>query len=203
MRALLFALPFTLLPLSVQAGQHDHGHRHAAPHAPAESAGSLGRHAHGIGELDVALDGNLLELEWRSPAANLLGFEHAPRSDEQRAIVSRVQAQLGEAATLFGIPAAADCRLAESQLDSPLFAAAPSDEHEHEHEHEHEQPAGTHSEVHARYRFTCRQPAALEALDLGELFRRFPATERLQVQQIGPHGQRGSELSPARSRLTL
>lgn len=201
MRALLFALPFTLLPLSVQAGQHDHGHRHDAPHAHAESPGSLGKHAHGIGELDVALDGNLLELEWRSPAANLLGFEHAPRSDEQRAVVARVQAQLGEAATLFGIPAAADCRLAESQLDSPLFAAAPSDEHEHEHEHE--QPADTHSEVHVRYRFTCRQPAALEALDLGELFRRFPATEKLQVQLIGPHGQQGSELSPAHSRLTL
>jgi len=201
MRALLFALPFTLLPLTVQAGQHDPGHRHAVPHAHAESSGSLGRHAHGIGELDVALDGNVLELEWRSPAANLLGFEHTPRSEEQRAVVSRVQVQLGEAATLFGIPAAADCRLAESQLDSPLFAAAPSDEHEHEHEHE--QPAATHSEVHARYRFTCRQPAALEALDLDELFRRFPATEKLQVQLIGPHGQQGSELSPARSRLTL
>jgi len=104
-----------------------------------------------------------------------------------------VQVQLGESATLFGIPAAADCRLAESQLDSPLFAAAPPDE----------QPAATHSEVHARYRFTCRQPAALETLDLGELFRRFPATERLQVQLIGPRGQQGSELSPARSRLTL
>lgn len=197
MRALLFALPFTLLPLSVQAGQHDHGHSHAVPHAHAESAGSLGKHEHGIGELDVALDGNLLELEWRSPAANLLGFEHAPRSAEQRAVVTRVQAQLDEAATLFGIPAAADCRLAELQLDSPLFAAAPSDEHEHEH------PAGTHNEVHARYRFTCRQPAALEALDLDELFRRFPATEKLQVQLIGPHGQQGSELSPAHSRLTL
>lgn len=199
MRALLFALPFTLLPPSVQAGQHDHDHRHDAPHAHAESASSLGKHEHGLGELDVALDGNLLELEWRSPAANLLGFEHAPRSAEQRAVVTRVQAQLGEAATLFGIPAAADCRLAESQLDSPLFAAAPGDEHEHEHE----QPAGMHNEVHARYRFTCRQPAALEALDLGELFRRFPATEKLQVQLIGPHGQQGSELSPAHSRLTL
>lgn len=195
MRALLFALPFTLLPPSVQAGQHDHDHRHDAPHAHAESASSLGKHEHGLGELDVALDGNLLELEWRSPAANLLGFEHAPRSAEQRAVVTRVQAQLGEAATLFGIPAAADCRLAEPQLDSPLFAAAPGDEHE--------QPPGMHNEVHARYRFTCRQPAALEALDLGELFRRFPATEKLQVQLIGPHGQQGSELSPAHSRLTL
>lgn len=191
MRALLFALPFTLLSLSVQAGPHDHDH--------AESASSLGKHAHGIGELDVALDGNLLELDWRSPAANLLGFEHAPRSAGQRAAVARVQAQLGEAAKLFGIPAAADCRLAEPQLDSPLFAAAPGDEHEHEHE----QPAGTHNEVHARYRFTCRQPAALEALDLGELFRRFPATEKLQVQLIGPQGQQGSELSPAHSRLAL
>ncbi|MNF13411.1 hypothetical protein D3C80_2152510 [compost metagenome] len=57
--------------------------------------------------------------------------------------------------------------------------------------------------MHARYRFTCRQPAALEALDLGELFRRFPATEKLQVQLIGPHGQQGRELSPAHSRLTL
>ncbi len=199
MHPLLLALPLALLPLTVPAAEHAHAHaQHShAHHAHAHAGTSLGKHQHGVAELDVALDGASLELHWRSPAANLLGFEHAPRTTEQRAAVSRLQAQLGEPASLFGLPAAAGCRLSEQQLDSPLFAAA------HEHEHEHEQPAATHSEIHARYRFTCAQADALQALDAAGLFRQFPATETLQVQLIGPRGQQGGELSAARSRLAF
>lgn len=183
---LLLILPLLLSPLAV-AGDHEHAHAQA----------SLGRHEHGVGELDVALEGGVLELELRSPAANLLGFEHAPRSAEEHRQVARLREQLGQAQALFDLPAAADCRLTAQQLDSPLFATT---DHAHD---EHDEHGDAHSEVHARYRFDCRAPAALDALDAAPLFRAFPATIRLQVQLIGPRGQQGGELRAGASRLAL
>lgn len=183
MRSLLLALPFALAPLAVQA---DTRHAHA----------SLASHQHGAAELDVAVDGRDLLLEWRSPAANLLGFEHAPRSAAQRQRVNAVRAALGEGERLFGLPAAAACSLAETHLDGALLAAA-------EEPHDHDQAGAAHSDVKAAYRFVCAQPERLDALELAGLFARFPATETLRVQLIGPSGQRGAELSAAASRLAF
>lgn len=187
MRSLLLALPFALAPLVLQA---DTRHAHA----------SLASHQHGAAELDVAVDGRDLLLEWRSPAANLLGFEHAPRSAVQRQRVTEVRAALGEGERLFGLPAAAACSLAETHLDGALLATA---EEPHDHDHDHDQAGAAHSDVKAAYRFVCAQPERLDALELAGLFARFPATETLRVQLIGPSGQRGAELSAAASRLAF
>lgn len=187
---LLLLLPFVLAPLAI-AGEHHHAHAQS----------SLGRHEHGVGELDVALEGTTLELELRSPAANLLGFEHAPRNAEERQQLARLEEQLGRPQLLFTLPAAAGCRLATQQLDSPLFTTSPT--HEPEAPHAHHETSAEHSEIHARYRFDCRTPEALDALDVAPLFHKFPATARLQVQLIGPHGQQGGELRTGKSRLGL
>jgi Protein of unknown function (DUF2796) len=37
-----------------------------------------GPHVHGVAQLNVALDGNVLWIELNSPAMNIVGFEHAP-----------------------------------------------------------------------------------------------------------------------------
>jgi hypothetical protein len=181
---LLLVLPFVLAPLAI-AGEHDH------------AQSSLGRHEHGAGELDVALEGTTLELELRSPAANLLGFEHSPRSAEERQRLARLQEQLGRPQVLFTLPAAAGCRLASQQLDSPLLADGPAGKSAHD-EHD-----DAHSEIHVRYRFDCSTPEALGGLDAAPLFRAFSAITRLQVQLIGPYGQQGGELRPGKSQLAL
>ena len=76
MRRLLLALPFALLPLAIAhaADEHDHEHEH----------GSLGAHEHGVGRLNAVLDGQALELEFDSPAMNLVGFEHKAQSSRLR-----------------------------------------------------------------------------------------------------------------------
>lgn len=183
MRHLLLALPLALLPgFALAAEHHDHDH---------SQHDSLGAHEHGAAELDAALEGSALEIELRSPAMNLVGFEHAPSSEADKAKIASVRKQLEQPAPLFGLPPAAGCTLAESELDSPLFEGE-IHEHEHEHEHDHE---GQHSEIHAHYRFECATPQALTELDLQGLFNAFPGTEKIQAQLIGPNGQRGAQLS--------
>jgi hypothetical protein len=192
MRRLLLALPFALLPLAVAhaAAEHDHDHDH--------EHGSLGAHEHGVGRLSAVLDGQTLELDLDSPAMNLVGFEHAATSDADKKKVAAVRAQLEKPQALFNL-ADAKCSLAQQELESPLFG----DEPEHA-GHDEDDDGGEHhehSEIHARYQFTCVAPGALTHLDLAPLFKIFPATQKIQVQLIGPSGQQGAELTPKAASL--
>jgi hypothetical protein len=176
MRRLLLALPFAMLPLTVAHAADEHDHEH----------GSLGAHEHGVGRLNAALDGKTLELELESPAMNLVGFEHVASSDADKAKVAAARAQLEQPLALFNLPKAAGCVVENQELESPLFGDKPEDGHEHHHDH---------SEIHARYQFTCATPTALKSLDLANIFNSFPATQKIQVQLIGPNGQQGIEVT--------
>lgn len=194
MRHLLLALPFALLPL-VAAQAHEHGHDHDHEH----SHDSLGAHEHGVASLNAALDGNVLELQLESPAMNLVGFEHAAKSDADKAKVAAAKRELEQPITLFALNSG-DCKTTEVELESPLFGEA---DHDHDHDHDHHAHEGEHSDIHAHYRFECAKANELKQLDLAELFKRFPATEKIQVQLIGPNGQQGVELTPAQPRLSF
>ncbi|POF40500.1 zinc-binding protein [Pseudomonas laurylsulfativorans] len=188
MRRLLLALPFALLPLAVAHAADEHDHEH----------GSLGAHEHGVGRLNAALDGKTLELELESPAMNLVGFEHVATSDADKAKVTAARAQLEQPLALFNLPKAAGCVVENQELESPLFGDKPDADDDHDedakdedgHEHHHD-----HSEIHAHYQFTCATPAELKTLDLANIFTRFPATQKIQVQLIGPSGQQGIEVT--------
>ncbi len=188
MRRLLLALPFAMLPLTVAHAAAEHDHEHA----------SLGAHEHGVGRLNAALDGKTLELELESPAMNLVGFEHVASSDADKAKVAAARALLEQPLALFNLPKAAGCTVENQELESPLFGDKPDADDDHDedakdedgHEHHHD-----HSEIHARYQFTCATPTALKSLDLANIFTSFPATQKIQVQLIGPSGQQGLEVT--------
>ena len=194
MRRLLLALPFALLPLAVAHAAEEHDHDHDHEH------GSLGAHEHGVGRLNAALDGQTLELELQSPAMNLVGFEHAATSDADKAKVAAVRTQLEKPLALFNLPNAAGCVVKNQELESPLFGDKPQvdDDHDEDAKDEHHHD---HSEIHAHYQFTCATPAALKTLDLANIFNAFPATQKIQVQMIGPSGQQGVEVTPKAASL--
>jgi hypothetical protein len=184
MRRLLLALPFAMLPLTVAHAAAEHDHEHA----------SLGAHEHGVGRLNAALDGKTLELELESPAMNLVGFEHVASSDADKAKVAAARALLEQPLALFNLPKAAGCTVENQELESPLFGDKPDADDDHDEdakdEHHHD-----HSEIHAHYQFTCATPGALKTLDLANIFNSFPATQKIQVQLIGPSGQQGVEVT--------
>ncbi|WP_296269225.1 DUF2796 domain-containing protein [Pseudomonas sp. UBA6562] len=189
MRRLLLVLPFALLPLAVAHAHDEHDHDHAH--------GTLGAHEHGVAKLNVVLDGNTLELELDSPAMNVVGFEHVAASEADKAKVAAARQQLEQPLKLFGPAQAAGCAVDSQELESPLFgdaAHADDDDDGDEHEHGHQ-----HADVHAHYQFTCATPAKLTQLDLGPLFKTFPQTQKVNVQLIGPNGQKGVETTPGKA----
>ncbi|TFY93895.1 DUF2796 domain-containing protein [Pseudomonas nabeulensis] len=194
MRRLLLALPFALLPLAVAHAHDDHDHEH----------GSLGAHEHGVGRLNAVLDGQTLELELDSPAMNLVGFEHTATTDADKAKVAAARKLLENPTALFNLPKAAGCVVSSQELKSPLFGDKPEADHDDDDDHDHDAKGEhhhDHSEIHAHYQFTCATPAALSNLDLTQVFKTFPATQKIQVQLIGPSGQQGVDATATAATL--
>lgn len=178
MRSLLLALPFALLPLSVAlASDHEHD--------------SLDKHEHGLASLNIAIEGNKLEIELESPSMNIVGFEHAAHSPADKTTAANARAALEKPLTLFALPAAAGCAVTETEVESPLFGNDDADEMHTD------AKGGAHSDIDADYELTCSKPEALSSLSLAPLFEQFPGTTRIGVQLIGPNGQKGAELTPA------
>lgn len=205
----ILALAAVLASAAVIADEAHEGHQHHRQHDP---------HAHGIGNLDLALEGREVHLGLDSPAANLIGFEHAPATEVEKQTLAQALELLKDGEKLFRFPPAAECRLVQAGVETPLAThagpeseAAGGDEHGHDghdepgqeahHEDEARNAAERHAgEVHAdiaaEYRFTCAHPELLSGLEV-MLFQAFPGTERLRVQYVTPAGQGGVDLTPS------
>jgi hypothetical protein len=116
------AMPFSGLSAhSPHAGKapdsgHDHSHNHGHGHGTAETRRELGAHQHGRGTLNMAMEGNRLLIELHAPGADIVGFEHQARTDEDKAAIEKAKATLGEPLALFTIPPAAACRVEAAKV---------------------------------------------------------------------------------------
>lgn len=167
------------------------------PHEHAHGSHNAAAHQHGVGTLDIVIEGQQLLLELSTPAGDLLGFEHAPRNQAQRDQLDTLMSTLRQPEKLFTLPAAAQCGLDSAELHSPLFALSEhsGDDAHAEHGHEHD-----HADITAQYSYSCATPTRLEHLDVS-LFDLFPGSEKLILQAITPQGQQGGELTPADRRV--
>jgi hypothetical protein len=171
-------------------------------------------HEHGVGTLNVAVDGGILEIELIAPANDIVGFEHAPSTDAHREAIAAAAAVLKDGIALFGPPAGAGCELHEADVASALIATEEHGDHggdhghgkdhghdtDHGHDKDEHQDGETHSEFTARYHFECADPSALTYLDL-TYFARFPRAAELDAQVLTATGQSAAELTAESNRL--
>ena len=118
---------------------------------PAQVERQHAAQVHGVATGKLALDGAVLRLELEIPGANLIGFEHAPRNDEQQASLDGALALLRAADWLQADPRG-NCELASLNAHTHGFR----DEHDHHHsghahghEHGHDHHAHAHAHAHA------------------------------------------------------
>lgn len=188
--ALFCAMPFHALHAHDHHDEHDH-HAHAA-------------HEHGVATLRVASAGKALVIEFLSPLDNLVGFEHEPRSDEQRKAMADAETLLRDGAALFSLPAAAGCQLLGAKLDSPWLQ---SEQPGHDHGHGHSDVQGAaaqegHADLTASYRFECSSPDRLDSLNT-RLFDSFPRLREVRAERATASGQGAAVLTPGKAELPL
>lgn len=175
--------------------------------AGAEETRHHGAHVHGVGKLNVALDGADLIFELTSPAANIVGFEHAPENEQQTQEIHEAIELLKEGEKLFVLTPKAKCSLHDVHVESDLEKGHHHDEHEaHKHEDAHSEEAhdggSVHSDFDVAYHFECDHPDSLKVIDV-QLFSQFPGFEELEVQMLTPKGQTAVELTPKKFQITL
>ena len=172
----------------------------AAPSAGALAAeGEHKPHVHGESKMRLAVEGSILEIEFESPAHDIVGFEHMPKTAAQRDAVKRAVAALGNGEALFRLSPGAGCKLREAEVETPLAEAEEHEKHEEHKEGEHADEE-VHSEFHAHYRFRCAEPGRLEAVEV-MLFETFPKMEEVELGAVLPGGQRAKTLKPGSNRF--
>ena len=159
-------------------------------HAEQQNHRQHAAHEHGTARLMLAIEGNVLEMEFISPAMNLVGFEHQPANPQQRKVVHQAIETLKAADRIFILPKQAACKLLEAEVETGLA----TDGHEHGKE--------SHAEFHTHYHFRCNNIAELKQIDV-QLFSHFPATHELDVEMITGSGQKAVELDHDHHQLTL
>lgn len=176
MHRLTAHLPLILaLGLSLPAFAHEHEHGHAGH--------SHGAHVHGTAKLEVVLEGAELNIHLESPLDSVLGFEHAPANEKERAAVARMKELLAQGDKLFGPTSAAQCRFAGSTVEAPVLDSKPGTA-----------KGDGHGDLDADFRFTCAQPGKLTGMEV-RLPDSFPRMRSIEAQVAAPKGQTAKRLS--------
>jgi hypothetical protein len=167
--------------------------------APAEEIGQRrqGAHVHGMAHMSLAAEGNKVLIELTSPAASLIGFERAPRTDDERATLALAKENLMAGDAMIRLNIEAGCRLETAEIDAEFADAGQGRGAGHGHDHDHDADHGDdgHADFVVRYSFVCDRLEELGSAALG-LFSGFPALERVLFQYVTAEGQGGAELTP-------
>lgn len=150
-------------------------------------------HVHGVATLQITQDKDIVSIDLQSPLANLLGFEHAPHTAEQKQAVQMMIKQVSHPENLFVLTPAAQCMSAPVTIKAPALNLDTSLKNEPGEDYH-------HSEIEVSVTFHCQNPEALATMET-KFFTVFPNTHRLEAQMVGLHGQSAATLTAQRSTL--
>ncbi len=156
---------------------------------------SHGAHEHGAAELELAVEGSDVVVNFASPMYNLVGFEHAPRDEPDREAIAAARALLEDPGSLVRLQADAACTTVELDIHWEVPSAeeeerdgdeaAGGDAHDDEpDDHEAGEP---HADVAVAIRYRCENPDRLDALDI-TAFESFERLSEVELSAVGPGG---------------
>ncbi len=160
-----------------------------------------GAHVHGVANLDLAVDANEIMAALKAPAMNIVGFEHAPRNDDQHRAVDQAAAWLKDGTQWLIPSSAAACRLESARVASGLLDTDDPDGHDDD-SHDHDNNDDVHSEFQVQLAFHCANPDELRSVEI-RLFEQFPGMERIQLQAITDTRQIGGALTAGNAVINL
>lgn len=157
-----------------------------------QNEGSLDVHVHGLSELTIAMEGDSLEIQFESPAMNLIGFEHRATSNKDIASVKKAESILNQPESLF-ILSGANCKPIKTTVDiSSLIEEhdhhAEShkdhhDDHEDHDDHKDHDDHESHSEMVANYSYSCKELTKLSSIKVA-LFDAFPGIHKINAMWV-------------------
>ena len=216
---LYWATAFSLFGAANALADHKDEHRHHEAHV------------HGQWELFAALDEKALTVNVKGPIVDILGYEYAPKSKQEKDILASVSAKLAEPENIFKLGPNAECNLSE-----PIAISFPDgfendganekddhhghDEHDehahsdHEHHDDEEHAEADHeehdeheenvhdSDIEITYSFACAAPSRLKQIVVTG-FDAYPEIKEIEAVFINDTRQLAKHLSHESSTFEL
>jgi hypothetical protein len=170
---------------------HDDKAKTEAHEHEAEGHEEHGAHEHGAATLSIAAGAEGLEIMLESPAANIVGFEHAASTDEDKQKLADAKARLEAGADLFSINPEAECTFKSAEVVSALLGNAETAKEDADHDHK---EGETHSDMDVAWTFACTKPAELKEVTT-KLFAAFPeGFQKVKAEWVTDKGASAQEL---------
>ena len=167
-------------------------------------------HEHGAANLMMVMEEDKLQIGLEVPSESLIGFEHFPKSRNNRENFNEAIKILSDPSKLFSTPAEAECLLTGLNVSQNLFSSEgecgheEEDKHGHEdndeHGHEDSEKAEIHSEFKSNYYWNCLHIDEIDSIG-NKLFSFFPRIEEIRVTWITSSGQGSLELESGDDRI--
>ena len=163
-------------------------------------------HVHGLAKLTLVAEADVINMQLESPAMNVVGFEHEPKTKEQQKTLEQALKKLNKPDALIAFNGG-QCSFAGVDVDNPFKIDAQPDKHEHdEHKHDHdehdEHEGSEHREFVVEYQAQCKKINELKSINF-TLLNEFKAIETLEVQYILSGKQGAVTLNSSASRLSI
>lgn len=181
-------------------------------------------HVHGEANASVVLDEGMLAIELETPAANILGFEHKPKTNEEFALIQKTSRELEQINSVVNVRG--NCQLIDKNILWPF--AIEKDTHAHEeddhsdHEHDshsdhdshsehddhsdhaaahHDEDEVHHNDIVISYQWQCEK---LKKLELQfEMFNTYEGFHKVTVQWIAFNRQNSTILNRQQNSLAI
>jgi hypothetical protein len=169
--------------------------------ASTSSGASQRAHVHGVGRMNIVVEGKQATVEFLAPAEGLYGFEHQARTraeqEKREAALARLQEKIS---TMVVFEADRGCQFVTKKI-------AVEEDVEPEHKHgkgqgKTQKKSGEHSEVHAEFTVTCEKPLAGSQVRFG-VSKVFPTIKTVHVQVLSDARQTGVEVKSDKGSLRL
>lgn len=208
---LLLSIPVSGLYANEKHDEHKHSVSVDTSEAESHEHEQHGTHEHGVATLSIAVGGEGVEIMLASPAANLVGFEHAASSVEDKQKLADAKTKLEAGTNLFHMNKAAGCKLKNAEVVSALLdngEAHADDEkhakHEHEegekhskhaHDEDRDKEGKTHNDMDVSWLFACAKPDKIEEVSV-KLFSVFPGGfHKIKAEWVTTTGASAQELN--------
>ena len=150
-------------------------------------------HVHGHAELAVAIDeSGMLQVEFSAPAYDIYGFERAPETEAEDALISDANARFAVFSDVVDLTGG-QCELESFQISWGGGAGSDHDHHDEE---------ADHGDVHVTYSGRCARPDRINAVSTN-LLDRFESLSEIDGVFLSPTRQLGMEFTQSQTSVRL
>lgn len=140
------------------------------------------QHVHGHAEMQVAVDGDTLQIVLEAPSGDIVGFEREAETDEERQQVAGIIEALEGPDALLVLNEAAGCEIASSEAEFEV--------------------EGGHAEFHVTQMFDCTDISALGTAET-PLMASYPSLAEIEATIVTGAGASLAELEPDENSLEI